>query len=379
MMFQGDSPLIHKVYYQQVNLMEEFFSYFVKPSVAAKCKKGKHLLKLDLSETNILPKNLLFIGLKAKKLVDKFGNENSVVVEFLDRVKKAYIECGLYLQKKLPLENNNLKAFTAIDPVIVTSPNELVLKRLLSLPSLVPSLLNDDDEEPYEKEVRAVMVDSNLPSANCMLNGKQQEVECLKWWKLVKEGYPHLFKVITGILSIFHGPRVESSFNVMGDIIDKKSGRINLGKIKYSLKARHPLEENRCVKEFCRKNRLHSPINPTLTRNMRNSYSLYNEKQKTDKEKQVKRRHEFDLGDPDCSTKKKVRLDTRRKAEESQNFHQKVIAEAYNTKRLSIEKGGPENTNTEQDKEPEDTVSFNVEQSVENIQVYICWLFLYRL
>ena len=115
MMFQGDSPLIHKVYYQQVNLVKEFFSYFVKPSVVAKCKKGKHLLKLDLSEKNILPKKLIFIGLKAKKLVDKLGYENSVVVEFLDRVRKAYVECGLYLQNKLPLENDHLKAFTAID------------------------------------------------------------------------------------------------------------------------------------------------------------------------------------------------------------------------------------------------------------------------
>ena len=50
MMFQGDSPLIHKVYYQQMNLVKEFYSYFVKPSVVAKCKKRKHLLKLGLSE-----------------------------------------------------------------------------------------------------------------------------------------------------------------------------------------------------------------------------------------------------------------------------------------------------------------------------------------
>ena len=56
MMFQGDSPLIHKVYYQQVNLVKEFYSYFVKPSVVAKCKKGKRLLKLDLSEKNLFPK-----------------------------------------------------------------------------------------------------------------------------------------------------------------------------------------------------------------------------------------------------------------------------------------------------------------------------------
>ena len=100
MMFQGDSCLIHKVYYQQVNLAKEFYSYFVKPSVVAKCKKGKHLPKLDLSEKNILPKKLLFIGLKAKKRVDKLGYENGIVVEFLDSVMKACVDCSLYLKKK---------------------------------------------------------------------------------------------------------------------------------------------------------------------------------------------------------------------------------------------------------------------------------------
>lgn len=58
-----------------------------------------------------------------------------------------------------------------------------------------------------------------------MVNNKEPDVDYLK---LVKECYPFLFKMVPGILSIFHGPRVESSFNVMGDIIDKKSGRINL-------------------------------------------------------------------------------------------------------------------------------------------------------
>ena len=100
MRFEGDSPLIHKAYYQQVNLVKEFYSYFVKPSVVAKCKKGTHLLKLDLSEKNLLPKKLLFIGLKAKKLIDKLGYENGVVVGFPNCVMKAYVDCGLYLQKK---------------------------------------------------------------------------------------------------------------------------------------------------------------------------------------------------------------------------------------------------------------------------------------
>ena len=117
-----------------------------------------------MSEKNLLPKKLQLIGLKAKKLVDKLVHENGVVVEFLDYVREPFVDCGLYLQKKVPLKNDTLKAFTATDPVIVTSPNELVLTRLLGLPSLVPNLVNVDDEECFNKEVRAVMVDSNLPS-----------------------------------------------------------------------------------------------------------------------------------------------------------------------------------------------------------------------
>ena len=169
-MFPGDSPLIHKVYYEQVNLVKEFYSYFVKPSVVATCKKGKHLLKLDLSEKNVLPKKLLFIGVKAKKLLEKLGYENGVVVEFLDCVMKAMLTVACIYRKKGPLENDTLKPFTGINPVMVTSPNELVLTRLLSLPSVVPNLLNVDDEECCNKEVKAVMVDSNLPSAICMVN-----------------------------------------------------------------------------------------------------------------------------------------------------------------------------------------------------------------
>ena len=369
--FQGDSPFIHEVYYQQVNLVKKFYSYFVKSIVVAKCKKGKHLLKLDLSEKNLLLKKLMLIGLKAKNLVDKLGYENGVVVEFLDCVMKAYVDCRLYLKKKLPLENDTLKAFTAIDPVMVTSPNELVLTRLLNLSSLVPNLLNVDDEKYFNKEVRAVMVDSNLPSATCMVNDKEQDVDCLKWWKLAKEHYPFLFKLVTGILSIFHGSRVESLFNVMGNIIDKKLGRINLATysaiedIKSELKARHLLEQNQCVKGFHRKSRLYTPINPALTRNMRNSFSLYNAKQKTGKDKLVKCRQEFNLGDPDCATNKKLKLDPTKQAEKAQNHHQQVLAEAYITKKLFVQIESPENTKNGQ----EEPIDLDVAEPAEPIHV----------
>ena len=98
------------------------------------------------------------------------------MVEFLDCVMEAFVDCGLYLQKNVPLENDTLKAFNITDPKMITSPNEMVLTRLLSLPSSVPSVLNDDDEECFNKEIKAVMVESNLPSATYMVNDKEQDV-----------------------------------------------------------------------------------------------------------------------------------------------------------------------------------------------------------
>ena len=101
--------------------------------------------------------------------------------------------------------------------------------------------------------------------------------------------------MVTGIFSIFHSPRVEPSFNVMGDIIEKKSQRINLETysaiqdIKYGLKTRYPLKQNWSVKEFHWKGRPNTAVNPALTMNMRNSFSLYNAEQKTGKEKLFKR------------------------------------------------------------------------------------------
>lgn len=80
----------------------------------------------------------------------------------------------------------------------------------------------------------------------------------------------------------------------MSNIDDKKLGKINfktyspIQGIKYGLKVCHPLKQNQCVKESHRESRVYAPINPTLTRNMRSLFSLFNAKQKTDKKKLVK-------------------------------------------------------------------------------------------
>ena len=84
------------------------------------------------------------------------------------------------------------------------------------------------------------MVDPALPPA---LNEKRF-VGADTWWFELKDKYPLLSKTSLALLTRFHGPKVESSFSVMGDVMDKKSGRMNVSTysaiqtVKYSLNAK---------------------------------------------------------------------------------------------------------------------------------------------
>lgn len=162
---------------------------------------------------------------------------------------------------------------------------------------------------------------------------------------------------------------LKSLFNIMSNIDDKKLGKINfktyspIQGIKYGLKVCHPLKQNQCVKESHRESRVYAPINPTLTRNMRSLFSLFNAKQKTDKKKLVKCWRKFNLRHPDCATNKTIKLDTIKQTEKAQNHHQQVLAEAYSRKRLSAQSENPINTKDGQ----EETIALDAERLAEHL------------
>ena len=362
LVFQSDTPIIHKVYYKQVSLVKEFYSYFVNPSVLEKCKTAKQLLALDLKKENLLPSDLMFVGIKAKKLIEKLGKKHADVVYFLDKVEKAYVQCGEYIQSKLPLENKSLKALTSIDPLLVSNSNKNHLRRFLSLPTIMPTILSADEEELYEKEVRSVCVDSLLPSAR---DDQMNEVNCLDWWTSINNRYPTVFKMVTAVLSIFHGPRVESTFNVMGDVLDKKSGRMNMETysaiqdIKYGLKTRQPLAQHRAVSTFAREDRLHTPVNSKLSNNMRNSRMVFNNVQMEKRKRKVQRMEEFKVKNAEVrQTAKKLKIDAVSMAEKSKEDHQKALDDAYTLRRL---------VDTPPAAEPGDIEPSEIDMSVESV------------
>ena len=85
MCFQSAKPLIHKVYYRQIELFQKFLSYFVNPSVF-----GKSLMNLQITDDNILSKSMVFVGQKTKKIIQSSKSGDKLVTEFLTQVVTAY-------------------------------------------------------------------------------------------------------------------------------------------------------------------------------------------------------------------------------------------------------------------------------------------------
>ncbi len=93
-------------------------------------------------------------------------------------------------------------------------------------------------------------------------------------------------------LSCFHGPQVESSFSMMGDILDSRSGRIRVDTygaiqtVKYSLKAKDTTANGM----FGRADVMYSPVNPSLCRNIRSAAKRYKAEQEKGREELEKKK-----------------------------------------------------------------------------------------
>ena len=155
--------------------------------------------------------------------------------------------------------------------------------------------------------------------------GEQDNV--VTWWTdVISRGkYPALFKVVGGALSMFHGPKVESSFNVMGDILDTKSCRMNVGTfnaiqtVSYAFQARGTSS----LSYFKRPDKIYTPVNRRLCRKLRMSAARYAKKQAEQKE-HVKQRHEqFQLGAKKTVSKAEAKRAVERATEQARKVHEK--------------------------------------------------------
>ncbi|KAM9323145.1 cullin-3-B-like [Pholidichthys leucotaenia] len=213
-LFQSSKPLIHVLHGQQEQVFKNFLACFVKSEcVVDKCASQLKAFNLDSDEGQFLNIQDMFIGRKAKSIMKENNKKDPVCLEFLKKASTAYISCGKHMQKRLPLNNPLLQAMSALDPA--AKGHSEGTKVLEKLSQLLDPFLTDKEKDSVSMEIRKFQVDSSLKQT-------LEEGRVDVWWGKVftTNNYPALSRMAMVSLSCFHGPRVESSFNTMGDIID---------------------------------------------------------------------------------------------------------------------------------------------------------------
>ena len=127
----------------------------------------------------------------------------------------------MHVQKTLPLCNPVLQGMSALEPALRT--NSVGLKCLSHLCKCLNRFVREEDDIHVDRELHMYSVDGSL-------GNNLGDEDILKWWCNIDATgrYPGLAAVAKAALSCFHGPVVESTFSVMTDVIDKKSGSMKL-------------------------------------------------------------------------------------------------------------------------------------------------------
>ena len=71
-----------------------------------------------------LCKDLILISSKGEKVCSKSRKNDAIVESFLKQTLDAYVKCGNYLLKKLPINNHLLQCLLSIDPLVIISHSE---------------------------------------------------------------------------------------------------------------------------------------------------------------------------------------------------------------------------------------------------------------
>ena len=287
--FQSEVPMIHLLHDKMNELFVDFVSGFLKPEVVKGCSR---VTALQVIEDNCLSEKDMYVG-SAKNILAALPPLHSLRDDFYGKARKAYIECADYMQRTLPLNNKVLKHLSAVDPLARGST--IALKYLKALPDIVTNVITPGTEtDTYHMEVHKYSCDQHLPNP---LDASGEPVQIDIWWTQVKSKFPTLFKIVSAVLTCFHGPLVESSFSVMGDLIDKRSGKMNietygaLQTTKYHLKATN----RTAIQSFSRKNVKDDPVNKDMCIHIRAAAGKYKLSLRKAKESRIKRAEELKL------------------------------------------------------------------------------------
>lgn len=205
------------------------------------------------------------------------------------------------LQDKLPLSNPLLKSLGAIHPE--ARGHAQTLSYMQKLPTYATTVLDEAETQEYDQEIRKFHIDNSLPE----MKGTRID----HWWGKdeVTKSYPNLSKLVQAILSCFHGPQVESSFNIMNDVIDNKSGRLNLEtySVIQTIKYRLSADEKTAIQFFQKKDYMHESVDKILCKNMNSSNREYKADLEKKRDEKLLKKRELDIRAKNTNSKRKAK------------------------------------------------------------------------
>ena len=290
-LFQAKEPQIHKISQFQLEVFKTFLNRFVKSKKIVNMSPSMLKKSFEIKEDYLYPTNEMLVGRGTKLILKEMDGKHPDVVEFYCNVKKAFLETAKYMQNKLPLDNELFICLSAINPLHqFENTTATYLDKLIDF---VKNVLNEEEKDSYQNEVLKYTIDEDLPAfkPSPHSNGQGHQVRIDVWWgEVLKTGrFPNLAKLILAVLSCFSGPIVESSFNAMGDILDKRTFNLHMESYKgyqtvqYFLRA----HGHKAIQYFTRQDPHRSNIDTVLCNNIQTSSFRYRSDLKT-QEVQVK-------------------------------------------------------------------------------------------
>ncbi|XP_076446314.1 uncharacterized protein LOC143283825 [Babylonia areolata] len=265
---QSEKPLVHELHANIYKLTEQFIGLFIKsdnmpqrlkPSIAK-------LLKIDVKDQSIqLTDEKLYVGSYAWDSYKKCRFEKRHwMAKFQDNLRQGYEDACYALQNKLPLRHVVLSNLSAFDPEL--RGKEDTFNGLTNLAQLLPNVIQQDELGELQKEARQYVNDTKLDGY--LPSYRDNERIDTDWWgkisELKKEDsneplYPYLSKLASACLSVFTGPLIEGTFNIMDDIIERDRAKIepeNYEAVALTKSALKSLKEKSCTLKIKHKMRM---------------------------------------------------------------------------------------------------------------------------
>lgn len=293
-------------------------------------------------------------GNQQKKELERANSTLAAKLRFT--AKSAFLKCAEYLQKKLPINNPILQAIKCLDPTrnrFLCTETKLILK---NLPDLVKNIFlekvdEDEDAAPendghdYNEEENADAVPQNqdyilreeyqkqvLDFCNCQnlpmtesVTGTLVPID--EWWSSLPNEFHLLKKMVSSLLTCFHGPRVESTFSFMNNVLDSRSSRMAVSTLSAIQTVKYALAANKktAIEYFSRKEKLYTPINRALCRNMRTSYDKHMKEQEKERIHKEEQRNVLSLKKQKAISKRKAKAKIAEAEKAARNAH--IIAQ----------------------------------------------------